>query len=63
MVTGAGRETETTETKGMVKTKLRNGEKVVSLVKAALGEGQMVEEATCQVVVLIPKGGGETIVA
>ena len=37
---------------------MTNWEKVVALVRAALGEGRLAEESTWQVVVLIPKVKG-----
>ena len=45
---------ESTET---ATTDLSNWKGVVALVPAELGERRMEEEATCQAVVLTPKGG------
>ena len=39
--------------------KMIHWEKVVALVRADFGEGQLAEEATWQAVVLIPKGKGD----
>ena len=39
-------------------TELPNWQRVVSLVQVAYGEGNLVEEATWQAPVLIPKEGG-----
>ena len=38
---------------------MTNWERVVVLVRDALGEGMLTEEATWQAVVLIPKGKGD----
>ena len=34
--------------------------RVVELIQTAFWDGELAEEATCQAVVLIPKGGGTT---
>ena len=55
-----GTEGEDTEEKSKkVAAEMTNWEKVVDLVREAFGEGLVLEEATWQAVVLIPKGKGD----
>ena len=56
---GPGEEGTEAERDTGTKKELTNWENVVDLVRAALWEGRLAEEATWQVVVLIPKGRGD----
>ena len=51
-------ETEAVEMKEMVKVNMLHWKKVVALLQTAFHEGHLAEEATWQVVVMIPKRGG-----
>ena len=48
---------EIAESRGGISTEVSNCDMVVELVQTAFGEGQLTEEATWQVVVLLLKGG------
>ena len=57
VIVGPGGE-ETEERREKAPAEMTNWERVVDLVREALGECLLAKEATWQAVVLIPKGGG-----